>query len=71
MQSAHPRSQQVLTVFGGEFVAEQHADETHLNPSFEYDGAESVTKALTISMFDEMMKSLRSAAGFIKGGSSS
>ena len=59
MQFAHPGSQQIHTVFGGEYVAEQHADRMHWNLSSS--DVSEVVESLTASMFDEVMKSLRSA----------
>ena len=59
MRSGHPNSQQIITVFGGGYVAEQHRDATlwNLAPPDVNEGI----KSLTASMFDEMMKSLRNA----------
>ena len=59
MQFAHPSSQQVFTVFGGEYVAEQHSDKTYWNLSTS--DVDEVIGSLTASMFDEVMRSLRSA----------
>jgi hypothetical protein len=52
-------SNQLQTVFGGGYVLEQHSDATHryLPPS----DVGEVLESLTVSMFDEVMKSLRSA----------
>ena len=59
MQVAHPSSLQILTVFGGEYVAEQHANKAYWNLSAS--DVDEVVGSLTTSMFDEVMKSLRSA----------
>ena len=59
MQFAHPSSQQVFTVFGGEYVAEQHSDKTYCNLSTS--NVDEVIESLTASMFNEVMRSLRSA----------
>jgi hypothetical protein len=56
--SDHPSSQQVPTVFGGKFVAEQHQDEMGLNLS-----SSDVVQFLTVSMLKEMLKSLRASLG--------
>ena len=52
-------SNQLQTVFGGGYVLEQHSDKTlwNLSPS----DVDEVVESLTVSMFDEMMKSLRAA----------
>jgi hypothetical protein len=52
-------SDQLQTIFGGDYVPEQHSDETPwiLPPS----DVDEVIRSLTVSMFDEMMKSLRAA----------
>jgi hypothetical protein len=59
MYLAAQSSVQLQTVFGGGYVLEQHSDAAHryLPPSVVGEGFES----LTASMFDEVMKSLRSA----------
>ena len=50
---------QLQTVFGGGFVQEHHSDETrrYLWPS----DVDEVIESLTVSMFGELMKSLRAA----------
>ena len=52
-------SNQLQTVFGGGYVMEQHIDENrrYFPPS----DVNAACEPLTRSMFDEMMKSLRSA----------
>ena len=59
MQLAHSNSPQIITVFGGEYVAEQHRDATlwNLAPP----DMDQVIRSLTASMFDEVIKSLRGA----------
>jgi hypothetical protein len=59
MQFAHPSSQQVLTVFDGGFVAEQHRDTKlwNLAPP----EVDEVIESLTASMFGEAMNCLRAA----------
>lgn len=52
-------SNQLQTVFGGEFVHEHHRDETHWNLA--QADASQVISSLTITMLGEAMKSLRSA----------
>jgi hypothetical protein len=59
MQFAHPSSQQVLTVFGGGFVAEQHRDTERWNLA--PPDVNEVIEALTVSMFGELISSLRTA----------
>jgi hypothetical protein len=59
MRHATTHSTQVVTPFGSGYVPEQRADETrwNLGPS-DVDG---VVASLRVSMFSELMKSLRSS----------
>jgi hypothetical protein len=59
MQFAHPNSQQIITVLGGEYVAERHGDAALWNLASR--DVDEVIKSLTASMFGEVMKSLRGA----------
>jgi hypothetical protein len=52
-------STQVYTLFGGGYVPEQHAERAHWN--LVSPDVDRVVKSLKVSMFDEVMKSLRSA----------
>ena len=52
-------SNQLQTVFGGGYVLEQHGDKTLWNLSSS--DVDEVIESLTLSMFGEVMKSLRSA----------
>jgi hypothetical protein len=55
----HHGATQLHDIFGGSYVPEQRADATHWNlPRAEVD---TVIESLTASMFDEIMKSLRTA----------
>jgi hypothetical protein len=58
-QATNVHSTQVLTLFGGGYVPEQHTDETPGNLA-PVDIDEAVI-SLTVSMFSEVLKSLRSA----------
>jgi len=53
-------SNQVPTVFGSGYVQEQHRDEAFWTPA-PSDQVGGVVASLTASMFDEILKSLRSA----------
>jgi hypothetical protein len=52
-------STQVFTIFGGGYVSEQRADEVLWNLG--RPDVHQVVNSLTVSMVDEVMKSLRSA----------
>jgi len=56
-QTTH--STQVFTIFGGGYVAEQRADGLSWNFAPPTD-VKRVVNSLTVSMWDEVMKSLRS-----------
>ena len=58
-QATNVHSTQVLTLFGGGYVPEQHANEMHWNLAAP--DVDEVTSSLTTSTFGEVMKSLRSA----------
>ena len=64
-QATNVHSTQVLTLFGGGYVPEQHTDEMqgNLAPS---DIDEAVT-SLTVSMFSEVLQPLRAALS-VKSG---
>ena len=53
-------STQIQTVFGSGYVLEQHADNAFWSPA-QPDQVGGVVASLTASMFDEILKSLRSA----------
>jgi len=53
-------SNQIPTVFGSGYVLEQHRDDAFWAPA-QSDQIGGVVASLTASMFDEILKSLRSA----------
>ena len=59
MRLAAQNSNQLQTVFGGGYVQEQHRDEAFWNLSTADVG--EVVGSLTVSMFGEVLKSLRAA----------
>jgi len=60
MRLINQSSNQIPTVFGSGYVQEQHRDEAFWTPA-PSDQVSGVVASLTASMFDEILKSLRSA----------
>ena len=56
MRLAAQNPDQLQTVFGGSYVQEQHRDEAFWNPD-----VDEVVGSLAVSMFGEVLKSLRAA----------